>query len=288
MLVIVNFRKQAQDLFSLVRNRDPEGAFHLSSTMCAAHRQAVLGRKKSSDIGTIHHLLSQPGQPCRLISTQTIEAGVDISFPVVFRHVAPLDAILQAAGRCNREGEIPVDRSGNPGGRVVVFKLDGEPVGPRGFYQEATNNTIRLLAERIGRVDELDSDPFAFGEYHESLIKWRDTDQPKIQELRRNLRFEAVAKAFKMIDEAGAAVIVPYGAAREIVPRIRLTGTMTLDDRRRLQRYSVNLFPNWISALAADLRPLVPGGDELYCSESRYDPELGLNLGELPIDNFTF
>jgi len=287
ILVVVNFRKQAQDLYNKLLRQELEGIHHLSSTMCAAHRQAVLGKKDTAEEGTIHHILEKTDRPCVLISTQAIEAGVDISFPIVYRHVAPLDAVLQAAGRCNREGECPPTSSGRPGGSVVVFKLDGEPEGPRGFYLEATAMTRLLLVNWPGNPDDLDADPFAFGEYHQSLIKWRDTDQRDIQDLRGQLSFEAVARAFKVIDEAGIGVIVPFGEAREIVERIRRNGVMTYEDRRRLQRYTVNLFPNWISALGGDLIPLVAYGEELLCNEIRYHKALGVNLGELPIDQFT-
>jgi CRISPR-associated endonuclease/helicase Cas3 len=286
VLVILNFRKPAQDLYRKLKERKVEGIFHLSSTMCAAHRQAVLGRKPSPDEGTIYHTLCEKECPCRLISTQVVEAGVDISFPVVFRHIAPLDAILQAAGRCNREGELPPDSSGRPGGRVVVFKLEGKPEAPRGFYREATGMTRSLLVNWAKDPDDLAADPYAFGEYHNTLIQWIETDSKDIQALRRLLLFEAVAREFKMIDEAGTGVIVPYGDSPKIVEQIRKRGIMTYEDRRRLQRYTVNLFPNWITALGGDLTPLVPGGGELFCNLTRFDEALGINLGELPVDMF--
>jgi hypothetical protein len=103
------------------------------------------------------------------------------------------------------------------------------------------------------------------------------------------LRFEAVAHAFKLIDDAGTGVVVPYDDdTNEIVENIRRIGVMTFDDRRRLQRYTVNLFPNWISALGGDLVPIVPFGNALLCNKIRYHHALGVNLGELPADHFAF
>jgi CRISPR-associated endonuclease/helicase Cas3 len=288
VLVVVNFRKQAQEIYWKLKERDRNGLFHLSSTMCAAHREAVLGTRKHPKEGTIYHTVQETEGPCRLISTQVIEAGVDISFPVVFRHVAPLDGILQAAGRCNREGELPPDSSGRPGGRVVIFKIADEPEGPRGFYGEAATMTRSRLVNWTRDPDELAADPSAFGEYHDSLIRWGKTDQKAIQELRRLLRFEAVDLAFKTIDEAGTGVIVPYGEAVVIAERIRNRGILTYEDRRQLQRYTVNLFPNWISALGSDLAPLAAGSETLFCHPARYHKAVGVNLGELPIDRFAF
>jgi CRISPR-associated endonuclease/helicase Cas3 len=287
ILVVVNFRKQAQDLFQQLERREVKGIFHLSSTMCAAHRRAVLGDRRNPEEGTIYHVLQKTKEPCRLISTQVIEAGVDISFPVVFRHIAPFDAILQASGRCNREGELPPD-SGRPGGQVVVFKIADEPEGPRGLYREATSITRSRLGNWSGDPDDLPADPSAFGDYHDSLIRWGNTDQKDIQDLRRLFSFEAVARHFKVIDEAGTAVIVPFGAAVTIIEQIRKCGIATYEDRRRLQRYTVNLFPNWISALGRDLEPLAPGGEILSCHQARYHNALGFNLGELPIERFAF
>lgn len=288
VLVVVNFRKQAQELYNKLSAQKVPGVYHLSSTMCAAHRRAVLGTKGDPDDGTIYHALLRNDSPCRLISTQVIEAGVDISFPVVFRHIAPFDAVLQAAGRCNREGEIPPCHDGRPGGRVVVFNIAGEADAPRGLYSHATAETRSRLVNWTKHPDTLATDPAAFGAYHDSLIQWHDTDQQEIQDLRRHLRFEAVANAFKVIDQAGTGVVTPYDEAADLIGRIRVRGVVTYEERRRLQRYTVNLFPNWLTALGADLYPLVPGGETLVCSEARYDQAVGVSLSELPIDRFTF
>jgi CRISPR-associated endonuclease/helicase Cas3 len=288
VLVVVNFRKQAQELYSKLKEQGTDGLFHLSSTMCAAHRRAILGKRDNPERGTIYHALMKTKGPCRVVSTQVVEAGVDISFPVVFRHIAPLDGILQAAGRCNREGELPVDPSGRPGGRVVIFEIADEPHGPRGFYREAATQARSRLVNWAANPDDLTADPSVFGAYHDNLIRWRDTDQKKIQDLRRRLCFEAVAKAFKVIDEAGTAVIVPFGEAPSIVARVRKRGVMTYEDRRLLQHYTVNLFPNWISSLGADLQPFMPADETLLCHPARYHEALGVNLGELPIETFAF
>ena len=185
-------------------------------------------------------------------------------------------------------GRDPSRSAGRPGGRVVIFKIAGEPDAPRGLYREATAATRSRLVNWSQSPDELAADPFAFGDYHESLIQWQDTDRADIQELRRRLHFEAVAGAFKVIDQAGTGVVVPYGEAAALIKQIRMRGVMTYEDRRRLQRYTVNLFPNWITALGADLGLLVAGGELLVCSESRYHEAVGISLAELPIERFTF
>ncbi len=87
-LIIVNLRKHAQDLYDLLRSRDTPNLFHLSSTMCTAHREAVLGQKKDPEPGTIYHAL-QNNEPCVVVSTQVVEAGVDVDFPIVLPRPRP-------------------------------------------------------------------------------------------------------------------------------------------------------------------------------------------------------
>ena len=114
VLSVVNTRREAVELYE--RIRESAGACHLSALMCAEHRSKKLAGIKA---------MLKAGEACRLVSTRLIEAGVDIDFPVVFRAVAGLDSIAQAAGRCNREGRLP-----RPGRLIVYTPEEGVPPGP--------------------------------------------------------------------------------------------------------------------------------------------------------------
>jgi CRISPR-associated endonuclease/helicase Cas3 len=104
-LCVLNIRRHAREVWEKLQTAVgvKEAVFHLSSAMCAEHRLDVLGRTENPAPGTVRSRLKD-GLPCWLVSTQAIEAGVDIDFPQVFRALSPLDSIVQAAGRCNREG----------------------------------------------------------------------------------------------------------------------------------------------------------------------------------------
>ena len=130
VLCIVNLKRHAQELWQALEGE--ENLFHLSTNLCPLHRQAVLAevRQRLKD-----------GLPCRLIATQCIEAGVDVDFPIVYRAFAPLDAIIQAAGRCNREGKTDL-------GQTFIFTPDCEGwLYPDGTYQQAANVTESLKNE---------------------------------------------------------------------------------------------------------------------------------------------
>src|SRR5205823_264657 len=94
VICVVNTTKDARELFALVRANQPEAVFHLSARMCPAHRQEKLAEIRE-------RLDPKNHEPCRLVSTQLIEAGVDVDFPIAFRALGPLDSIIQTAGRCN-------------------------------------------------------------------------------------------------------------------------------------------------------------------------------------------
>jgi len=117
VLAIVNTKRDARNVFEELKkclpSEDAENVFHLSTNLCAEHRSQILEkiRKRLRD-----------GNACRVVSTQLVEAGVDVDFPCVFRAIAGIDSIAQAAGRCNREGKILGD-----GGRVYVFEMEKDP-----------------------------------------------------------------------------------------------------------------------------------------------------------------
>ena len=150
----MNTRKQATEWWERLRDslkrkelREEELAaklrsvLHLSSAMCAEHRTQVLKK--------VQRRLRE-GRFCWLVSTQVVEAGVDIDFPLVYRALGPLDSIVQAAGRCNREGRLP-DK-----GRVVVFRPTDAKL-PGGVYRAATDIAARLLDQLS--TDDLSGEP---------------------------------------------------------------------------------------------------------------------------------
>jgi len=256
-LVIVNTKKDALSLLEALS--DPQ-AVHLSTLLCGAHRRRVLAE--------VHRRL-RAGEPCRLVSTQVVEAGVDLDFPVVFRALGPLDSIIQAAGRCNREGRLDT-------GRVVVFK-PAEGSLPGGAYRAATGITGALLGG--GDVDPNAAD--AAHTYFARLFHTIDTDREGIQALRARLDFPEVAARFRMIDDDTMSVVVPYGSVTE---RRRVEGLLDAlrgpapDSRiiwRSLQPYIVNIRRREAQRYerVGLLAPVIPGLGEWL---GRYDPICGV------------
>lgn len=222
-LVIVNTKKQAKKLFDLFS--DMEVVYHLSSNMCGRHRKDVLYQVKER---------LKKKQPVYLVSTQVVEAGVDLDFPLVMRALGPLDRIVQAAGRCNREGTI--DK-----GTVIVFRPEEEMMPP-GSYRTATYEAGILLAEA---GDQLHS-PELYKRYFRRLYQSVDTDKMKIEELRRSIKsplsFQEVNKRFRMIPDDSISVICPYiEEVDEQVALIQQGRPLTREWIRNIQPYTVNL-----------------------------------------------
>jgi len=167
-LCIVNTRAAARETWQALGD---DNAIHLSTHLCSAHRLERFSEIK-------RRLTDK--EPCRVVSTQLIEAGVDVDFPVVFRAFAPLDSIVQAAGRCNRNMDYAR-------GRVIVFK-PLNPAMPKGNYAVATLKTQNLLEAGI----DLD-DPSTFLEYFSALHREQiDTDAKQIQALRERFDYPEV------------------------------------------------------------------------------------------------
>lgn len=190
VLTIVNTISDAAVLF---KELDDEHALHLSTRMCQAHRRDVLAEIRAR---------LKDGRPCRVVSTQLVEAGVDLDFPVVMRAVGPLDRVVQAAGRCNREGKL--DR-----GRVIVFSAETDKNMPGGTYAHGAKEM--LLMRRLPDFDP--NDPDLFLRYFANLYGAEGADREKIQPERVQRNYEAVAEKFRMIDEDTFSVLVRYGNA---------------------------------------------------------------------------
>ncbi|MBP8625905.1 MAG: CRISPR-associated helicase Cas3' [Syntrophorhabdales bacterium] len=198
VLCILNIKRHARLLWDKVG----DDAFHLSTNMCPAHRQDVLKYVSS---------LLKSKNPVKLIATQCIEAGVDIDFPVVYRAYAPLDAIIQAAGRCNREGRL------DGFGKVFVFQPfieDNETEYPDGAYRQAAQIT-KALVERYGCEDmRLDDPGFIAGYYRELYDISRPETMEKTNKINEYIKagsFPDIAKEYRLIKQDAINIVVPYG-----------------------------------------------------------------------------
>jgi len=258
VLCIVNSRRDCYDLFRLM----PPGTIHLSALMCGAHRSQVIAEVKR---------LLKAGEPVRLISTQLVEAGVDIDFPVVYRALAGLDSIAQAAGRCNREGRLPAP------GQVRVFSPPADP--PRGLLRKGADSTRELAASDLNPQSPAEYIRY-FGLFY---AKVNDTGAAWLRDhLTKdvpNLQFRTAGQQFQLIDDqAYRPVIVRYDGNDALLDRLRHAGPAR-DIMRRLQRSAVNLPTRMAEAMLADgrLEEIVPG-ILAQCSPHLYSTEVGLDV----------
>ncbi len=257
VLCIVHLRKDARDLCrELDKVLGDQSAVHLSALMCAQHRSAVLARIKKSSGHT------------RVISTQLVEAGVDLDFAVVYRAFAGLEALAQAAGRCNREGKLPGL------GDLRVFVAETEP--PRGVLRMARDVAKVMLASG----EELDLfHPSTFGRYFTRLYQNANLDAKGIQDQRAKLAFKTVALTFRLIEDGWSApVVVPYEGADVAVRNLEREGP-TRETLRGLQRFTVavkrELVDRWRQEGA--LRRVADVADVLDGSfAAAYDSRFGL------------
>jgi CRISPR-associated endonuclease/helicase Cas3 len=239
----------------------PEGTIHLSAQMCGEHRSKVIARIKES---------LTDGEPVRVISTQLVEAGVDLDFPVVYRALAGLDSIAQAAGRCNREGKL--DK-----GKVVVF-VPPRP-SPKGLllYGEQATRSVWHGNEGFKLSHKL------FDAYFRYYFSQEEPDKhgilPLLQKDSRQgiVQFRSAAQRFRLIDDAGRAILVPYGdEGFKLLDLLRKQGPERYL-MRKLQRCTVNVYEDEFIKLRniGAIEELHPGIWGL-CVTNGYDENLGL------------
>jgi CRISPR-associated endonuclease/helicase Cas3 len=258
-------RVAAQQLEALVQD---SSVHHLSALMCPAHRTGALEEIKSK---------LQEGKPCRVVSTQLVEAGVDIDFPIVYRALGGLDSVAQAGGRCNREGR-------QEKGRVVVFRAAFPP--PAGTPRRALEIAESLLKERGSTLNP--DDPQLCEDYFRMLYFAEDTDPRAIQSLRQEFRFASVAREFKLIEDGFTySVIVPYGDAPDRLEELRKVGP-SRERLRGLQVFTVNIYLDAFQKLlhAGALEEIVGGICALSTAfQHLYDQKYGLMVGDEPVPN---
>lgn len=267
VLCIVNTRSDCRNLHALM----PEGTIHLSALMCAEHRSKVIKDIKN---------LLQEGASIRVISTQLVEAGVDLDFPVVYRALAGLDSMAQAAGRCNREGKL------NEAGRLgeVVYFAPPKPAPPGLLRkgEEAGREMLRRFPELVANLD-----PEAFKHYFECFFgRVNSFDTKNMKGLLEDgaqvgqFQFRSAASRFQLIDDqAQRALVVWYGPHKakiqNLLEALRIAGP-NRDRMRKLQRFTVNLPERAFIALQKRGEIMEHSGIWAQAVDGLYDSILGL------------
>lgn len=247
-LIVVNTRKAARQLHQTIREKlggDVQGLFHLSTWMMPAHRDVVLEEVRRR-LDT-----RKPGKTperCILVSTQCIEAGVDVDFPAVWRAFGPYDSIVQAAGRCNRNGLL------HPEDAVVRIFHPEEYSVPPGLYRTAISQTELLRKMGLAAPE----DPESFTTYFKLLYQLSVPDECIVQQARRRLHFEEVDSLFALIDDNTISVLIPNQYIRDTLEKTHggqvyeeaqsrglgkkgRGGFFTREDWRKSQRFIINL-----------------------------------------------
>lgn len=273
VLAILNTRNNARDVFS--RLPDDGNNLHLSANMCPEHRSVIIGQIRER----LNARLNGDRRPLRVISTQLIEAGVDVDFPVVYRAMAGLDSIAQSAGRCNREGRL------DGSGRVEVFFP--EQSAPPGFLRQGEQTTLALL--RAGLLSDPLS-PECIQRYFSELNRKGDRDKHGICELLKaeqtndqaiDISFREAAKKFQLIDDNGIGVVVPYCPdGVDGSPVYAWLEVLESDNSekwvyRKLQRFSVTLPETFAKQLEAAGTLYVKAG-QFVVEESHYNKLWGI------------
>ena len=288
-LVVVNTKEWAQKLYLACKDRvGKDSLYHLSTSLCPAHRRAILG--------TIRDRLDEE-KPVLCISTQLIEAGVDVDFASVIRFLAGLDSIAQAAGRCNRNKKRPL-------GHVYIVNPKEEKIDLLHDIREGRDKALRVISEK-GEVDLLSPEVMKLYFSYYFYSRGKDMDYPVTAKqigrddsllnllsdnrmnIGRNIQlflkqsFGTAGKIFNAIDAPTRAVIVPYKEGKEIIVGLCADPEPAKAYKllKRAQQYSVNVFPNvWKKLKDADALMPVQEGEEIYHLDERfYDPDFGLS-----------
>lgn len=312
VLVIVNKKEEAKTLYKLLQNQSNAKTFHLSTSMCPAHRMKILANIKEC---------LQDKKPVICVSTQLIEAGVDIDFGSVIRFLAGLDSIAQAAGRCNRNGARP--QMGrvfivNPAeenlerlpdiqyGKLVAERVldefktdpaqfDSDIIGPKAieryytyyFYaREAEMSYLVSSKSGVGRADNL----FRFLSVNSLSVNEYQRINNVSPEIVMRQSFMAAAKEFQSIDSSGRGIIVPYGEGKRII--CDLCAANELEKQYTLlkeaQRYSVNVLWYLFDDLVEQkiIREVQQGAGIFYLNNQYYSDAYGMS--ESPVKEMEF
>lgn len=222
VLIVCNTKKKAKALFDSIKEKGNMQVLHLSTNMCQKHRMAVVDKVKGK---------LKNGEKLILCSTQLIEAGVDMDFPIVFRELAPLESIIQSAGRCNREGKLEK-------GKVFLFQLE-EKGQPSAEYKTFTQFAQLCYHNNENRLTDADF----YAEYYTDIVKLyapEDTITPK----REKLMFQDVADIYHIIDSSATSLFVYRYNEESLQLYKEITGKEYLSrkDYQQIAQYCVQVY----------------------------------------------
>ena len=259
VLCIVNTRNDARDIYERLPK---EGlTIHLSRMMCPCHVAKAIQQIKQA-------LSDNSETVIRVVATQLIEAGVDIDFPVVFRQEAGLDSILQAAGRCNREGRLDM-------ATTYVFSIAKEHI-LHGSIKDANNARLNMTNVHDWFAQE------TMTEYFRQLYCRKETfDQKDLKTLLykpTEMCFEEASKEFRLIEEVGKTVVVNMGDSMELIERIKNDG-ISYSLMKQLSQYCVNIHDRDFQKLKsyAAVEEVIEG-IRVVNDRAQYDENIGLRL----------
>lgn len=222
VLIVCNTKKKAKALFDSIKEKGNMQVLHLSTNMCQKHRMVVVDKVKGK---------LKNGEKLILCSTQLIEAGVDMDFPIVFRELAPLESIIQSAGRCNREGKLE-------NGKVFLFQLE-EKGQPSAEYKTFTQFAQLCYHNNENRLTDADF----YAEYYTDIVKLyapEDTITPK----REKLMFQDVADIYHIIDSSATSLFVYRYNEESLQLYKEITGKEYLSrkDYQQIAQYCVQVY----------------------------------------------
>jgi CRISPR-associated endonuclease/helicase Cas3 len=234
VLCIVNTRKHGRRIYERIHD-EKEGCYHLSALMCPEHRTATLNKIRA---------VLLDGSPCRVVSTQLIEAGVDIDFPVVFRSMAGIDSIAQAAGRCNREGSL------REGGQVFIFSPeDGLPPGHFRQTAQTAEGVIRHHEDLLSQEAVTEYFRTLYWMKGEKLDEYQILDDLAEGAKNGDFPFRGVDKKFKIIENGAESIIIPWNEeAEKIISGLRYS-EYPASFARKAQRFTIQVPPRVLSSL---------------------------------------
>lgn len=254
VLIVCNTKKKAIALFTYLKKRSEIPVLHLSTNMCQIHRMEVINKVRQK---------LKNGEKLLLCSTQLIEAGVDIDFPVVFRELAPLESIIQSAGRCNREGKLDE-------GQVYLFQLEDQSQ-PSRQYETFAQYAQLCYKGNENRLTEADF----YSEYYTKIFSLY-VEKESITSKRKQLMFQDVADLYHIINSNTITLFIYRydGESERLYNEIRDKEYLSRKDYQRIAQYSVQVY-EWFMNNNVDKIEETPNGVKIWFGA--YSKEKGLS-----------